>query len=61
MLYLIICHSSLITVLSSAADEVYDLDLVVLFKSDARPFRAAHDFAVALDREAFGREREMLY
>jgi hypothetical protein len=38
---------------------MYDLDLILLFKGDARPICAAHDLAIAFDREPLGREREM--
>ena len=42
----------------AAADEVYDLDAVAFVERDARPFGAAYDFAVQLDGDALGRERE---
>ncbi len=45
----------------STADEMNNLDLILLFERGARPLCAADDFAVAFDRETFGREREMLY
>ena len=43
----------------TAADEVNNLYAVVFFQNGLRPVLAAHDLAVALNSEAFGREREM--
>ncbi len=40
---------------------MYDLDLILFFNRGLRPCRAAHDFAVTFDCEAFGRKREMTY
>lgn len=47
--------------LTSATDKVNDFNLVVLFNACARPVGATHDFSISLYRQAFGRERQMMY
>jgi hypothetical protein len=54
-------HSSLITALTSSANEVNNLNAVAFFEVCLRPVGAANYPAVQLYCQPFRSEREMLY